>query len=240
VDAPPKPPTLWERLGEFATRAGAWIVEHREEIEAFAAWGTINTACTEAKLYAPLQGEAWAHLQPALRAPGADPAAVILATYGPDGVGFPALRAELAASDLLADRRVETDEVVLSLMDGRYYVCACGALPLIEYVISKAAGKWNAPDKHVAVARSRLHHDEISDHSRLLLDSAAVQMVLEVIPDVWADSPQQVGAVVAELRRHWVLHGTGRGWDNAANATRALLLLAACARVADALFDRRL
>jgi hypothetical protein len=240
VDAPPDPPTFWERLGEFAKRAGAWIVEHREELEAVAAWGTINTACADAKLYAPLQAEAWAHLQHALRAPGADPAAVILATYGPQGVGFPALRAELAASDLLADRRLETEEVVLSLIDRRHYVCACGALPLIEYVISKAAGKWNAPHKHVAMAKSRLEDDHIKDHRLLLLDSAAAQMVLEAIPDVWADRPQQVGAVVADLRRHWVLHGTGRGWDNAENATRALLLLAACARAGDALFARRL
>ena len=61
-------------------------------------------------------------------------------------------------------------------------------------------------------------------------------MVLDEIPNVWKNGRQQVGAIVDELNRHYALHGTGVGWDDSRNATRAVLLLAALARVAGPLF----
>lgn len=151
-------------------------------------------------------------------------------------MGFEALRDELQEAPLLRERQRELGQVLDSLVDEEYYVAICGALPLIEYVISKAAGRWAQPRKHLVEARRRWFEDRIGDRA-LVLDASAVQMVLEEVPGTWKPGHHQVGAVVEELNRHYVVHGTGQGWDDVTNATRAVLLLAPAARVGDALFQ---
>ncbi len=234
---------FWEQLSATANAFGTWIEEHQEEIRAWAIWGTVNTACTDARLYAPMDREAWLEITDAVRAAGhknaADREAIITSIYGPGGVGFEMLRQELLDSPLLRDRQREIGEVLDSLAEGRNYVAICGTLPLIEYVISAAAGKWNHPHKHLAELKRRLHQDDFDANDTILLEYAAVQMVLEEIPNVWDAGPHQIGAVVDELNRQYALHGTGVGWDDSTNATRAVLLLAAAGRVADPLFKPR-
>ncbi len=231
---------LFEQLSAVATTFGKWLREHEDEIRAWGLWGTVSTACTEARLYAPMHREAWLEIAAAERVDedGKPPdyEAIITSAYGPGGVGFEALRQELLNAPLLRSRQREVGEVLDSLVDQRNYVTVCGALPLIEYVLSNAAGKWNDPLKHLEVLKSRLHDDDIEDVDNILLEYAAVQMVLEEIPAVWKSGRHQVGAIVDDLNRHLALHGTGVGWDDPTNATRAVLLLAAAARVADVLF----
>lgn len=247
---PAAQPSLWESFAEAANafsgwveahrrqieNFSAWVEGHRPEIEALATWGAVSATCRDARLYAPIDAEAWAQIRAELRAEEPDPEAIIISTYGRSGIGFGALQEELLTSPLLADRRRETAEIVDSLADGRHFVAACGALPLVEYVISKSAGKWNNPSKQIEAAGARLRDDDFEFGDDLLLDYAALEMVLSEIPHVWKNGRQQVGAVVQELNRHYILHGTGVGWDDARNATRAVLLLAACARVAGPLF----
>ena len=180
--------------------------------------------------------EAWLEIVEALRPDrghSPDYEGIIISAYQPGGAGFEALRDELLDAPLLRDRHREVGEVLDSVADGRNYVAVCGALPLIEYVISNAAGKWNHPQKHLAELRRRLHEEEFDGNSTIILEHAAVEMVLGEIPNVWKDGRQQVGAIVGELNRQYALHGTGVGWDDSTNATRAVLLLAAAARVAD-------
>jgi hypothetical protein len=229
---------LFERLTAIANALGKFIREHEEEIRAWGLWGTVNTACTEARLYAPMHREAWLEIATAGRVEDGetpDYEAAITSAYGPHGVGFEALRQELLDAPLLRTRQREVEEVIESLVDRRNYVTVCGALPLVEYVLSSAAGKWNDPTKHHEVLKRRLHEEDAEDLDNLLLEYAAVHMVLEEIPVVWKSGRLQVGAIVEELNRHRALHGTGVGWDDATNATRAVLLLAAAARVANAL-----
>lgn len=239
MDAP-RQPTFWEQLSAAARVIGTWIEEHQEEIRAAAIWGTVSSACTDARLYAPLDREAWRAIVEAIsrerRVGAPDYKAIITSIYGPGGGGFETLRQELLGSPLLQDRQREVTEVLSSMADGRNYVAICGTLPLVEYVISAAAGKWNHPHKHLVELKRRLHDDDFDANDTILLEYSAVQMVLEEIPNVWNSGRQQIGAVVDELNRHYALHGTGIGWDDSTNATRAALLLAAAARVADALF----
>jgi len=103
-------------------------------------------------------------------------------------------------------------------------------------VISRAAGKWNHPQNHLEALKRRLYEDEIEGDDTILLEYGAVEMILEEIPNVWKGGRLQVGAIVGELNRQYALHGTGVAWDDSTNATRAVLLLAAAARVADPLF----
>ena len=248
-------PTFWEQLSATANvfgkwvdahaeALGKWVDAHQDEIRALGTWGTVNRACGEGRLYAPMHREAWLEITEAVRADDrADPPdyeGIIISAYQPGGVGYGALRDELLDAPLLRDRHREVGEVLDSLADGRNYVAVCGALPLVEYVISNAAGKWNHPQKHLAELKRRLHdEDEIDGNDTILLKYAAVQMVLKEIPNVWKDGRQRVGAIVGELNRQHALHGTGRGWDDSTNATRAVLLLAAAARVADPMFKPR-
>jgi len=236
-------PTFWEQLSAAAKAFRKWVDEHQHEIRAWGIWGTVSSACREGRLYAPMHREAWLEIVEAVhgedRANPPDYEAIIISAYQPGGVGFEAVRDELLAAPLLGDRHREVGEVLESLEDGRNYVAVCGTLPLIEYVISNAAGKWNHPQRHLAELKRRLHEDEIDGNDTILLEYAAVQMILEEIPNVWKDGRQQVGAIVGELNRQYALHGTGLGWDDSTNATRAVLLLAAAARVAGPLFKPR-
>lgn len=232
-------PTFLEQLPAAATAVGEWVEEHQDEIRVWGIWGTVSSACRKGRLYAPMHREAWLEIVEALHGDPANPSdyeGIIIAAYQPGAVGFEALRDELFDAPLLRDRLREVGEVLDSLADGRNYIAVCGALPLIEYVISNAAGKWNHPQKHLAELRRRLHEDVIDGNATILLEYAAVQMILEEIPSVWKDGRQQVGAIVGELNRQYALHGTALGWDDSTNATRAVLLLAAAARVADPLF----
>lgn len=235
-------PTFWEQLSGAAKAFGKWVDEHQDEIRALGIWGTVSTACREGRLYAPMHREAWLEIIEAVRGDSANPPdyeGIIISAYQPGGVGFEALREELLDAPLLRDRHREVGEVLDSLVDSRNYVAVCGALPLIEYVISNAAGNWNHPQKHIAELKRRLHEDDFDGNDTIVLEYAAVQMILKEIPDVWKDGRQQVGAIVGELNRQYALHGTGLGWDDSTNATRAVLLLAAAARVADPLFKPR-
>lgn len=233
---------FWKWLSQTADAMGQWLLEHEGELRALSAWGTVTTACRRARLYAPLDRGAWDEIIDASRHTGTDGPdynSIIISAYRPGTSGFDALEAELLDSPLLGDRRREVEEVIASLTDDRNYVAICGALPLVEYVISKAAGKWNHPDKHVAKLRRRMHREEMDGSSEALVELAATRMILDEIPNVWKSGPQRVGAIVDELNRQYVLHGSARGWDGPANATRASLLLAAVARVSDPLFKQR-
>ncbi len=236
-------PSFREQLSAAANAFGKWFDEHQDEIRALGIWGTVSTACREGRLYAPMHREAWLEVTKLVRGDRANPPdyeEIIISVYQPGGVGFEALRGELRDAPLLRDRHREVGEVLDSLAAGRNYVGVCGALPLIEYVISNAAGKWNHPPKHLAKLKRRLREDDFDGNDTiLLLEYAAVQMILEEIPNVWEDKRQQVGAIVGELNRQYALHGTGLGWDDSTNATRVVLLLAAAARVADPLLKSR-
>ncbi len=70
----------------------------------------------------------------------------------------------------------------------------------------------------------------------MLIEATALEMLLSEIPEIWKDGRHNVGAINEKLNRHLALHGTARGWDDPANATRAVLLLAAAARIAEPLF----
>lgn len=73
----------------------------------------------------------------------------------------------------------------------------------------------------------------------LLLNGSALQMLESAIPELWKNGRMRPGAITAELNRHFVLHGTARGWDTRENAVRAVLLVAATARVAGPLLGPR-
>jgi hypothetical protein len=228
--------SLREKMANFVSVVSAWVVEHQTEIEAVASWSIVNSACSRARLYAPMDAETWVHITSELRVEGSDDETVILDAYGPGGVGSEALRAELIGSPLLAARRSQVGEVLDSLADGRYYVAACGTLPLVEYVVSKSAGRWDHPHKHVKAIQARLHTEDFRYGASVFLDYAALQMVMDEIPRIWEHSAPDLGATITELNRHRILHGTGLGWDDARNATRAVLLLAAAAHVGGPLF----
>jgi hypothetical protein len=158
---------------------------------------------------------------------------LIFSLYSPTGIGHSSLRLELAESPALRDRQRETGQVLDSLADGRHYVTVCGALPLVEYVLSSADGKWTQPGRYQLDAR--LDEPGAMDpesEALLLVEAAAVEMVRQEIPRIWKSGPHHVGRTSGELNRHLALHGTGVGWDDAGNAVRSILLLAATARVA--------
>ncbi len=228
---------MWQRIGAGLTAAADWISQHQDELHFLGVWANVGEACRKARLYAPIDLEAWQQIQdlthrdPPARC--AEYEALIVSLYGPGGVGWDSLRCELGVSALLSDRQREVEEVLASLADGRNYITVCGALPLVEYVLAKAAGKWNDPSRHPLAARldepGAISPD---DEAGLLIDAAGVTMVLTEIPELWKPGRHSVGAVSDKLNRHFILHGTGTGWNDTSNATRAVLLLAAAARVA--------
>lgn len=232
-------PTLGQQLNALLAPIGTWINAHQDEIIAIFGWATVRNACAEARLYAPIDAVAWRQLVEACEQPSPDYEAIIVSLYGPSGVGFDSLVKELSTEPLLRDRRREVDQVVNSLVDGRYYVTICGALPLVEWVLTKAAGSWTQPSRYKLDAR--LDAADPKEQTALLIKPSAVEMVLSEIPEVWKDRkhPSPDGELTGELSRHLVLHGTGRGWDNKTNAIRSVLLLAAAAAVADVLLSPR-
>ena len=225
-----------DRHADEITAAVRWVVDHQQELEGFATWGAVRRACEQTGLYAP-PAPAWKTIAEAARR-GDDAAslnALILSAYGPTGEGHDALSDELRSAPLLKDRRREVDEVLASLEDGRYYVTICGALPLVEGVMASAHGKWQ---KHLDAYPLSERLDQSGaltseQEAELILHASAIEMVFGAIGTTWkSGSHRGVGAVLADLNRHRALHGTARGWDTVENATYALLLLGAAARIA--------
>jgi hypothetical protein len=231
-----EPRSPWQSFLRFLDDAAEWVKRHEAEIRAFGIWAAVARAGRKARLYVPFHAEAWQQIDETQRAEGpeAEPdyVALIVSLYGPGGVAHDALRDELRAAELLQDRLREVDEVLDSLADGRYFVTICGALPLVEYVLSSAAGKWKDPRRHLEELQDRLDQPASDVQLDVLLEATAVEMVLDEVPEIWKDGRQNIGAINDRLNRHLALHGTARGWDDVANATRALLLLAAVARIA--------
>ncbi|WP_147447595.1 hypothetical protein [Solirubrobacter pauli] len=230
-----QPRNPWEGFLTFLDRAADWVREHQDEIRAAGIWAAAGRAGRVARLYVPFDPEAWIQIEQAQRQsePDVEPdyGSLLVSLYGPGGIGHETLREELRNSTLLRDRTGEVEEVLDSLADQRYFVTVCGALPLVEYVLSSAAGKWKDPRKHLEALEARLDEPASAVDLDLLLDATAVEMVLEEVPEIWKDGRQDVGAINDRLNRHRALHGTARGWDDLANATRAVLLLAAVARI---------
>ena len=71
--------------------------------------------------------------------------------------------------------------------------------------------------------------DEETD---LILYSSATEMLNRGLSETSEDRHMRPGTVTAELNRNVILHGTGRGYDTRGHAVRAVLLVAAAARVA--------
>jgi hypothetical protein len=242
IGVPQTKDSFWTWLLDAGNRLGRFVEEHRDEIEALGIWGTVNAACEDAHLYAPFDPNAWTEISTEVRRQRLEGATVdagptILAVYGRGGAGFDALVDELSTSSALADRRRETQEVIDSVVDERHYVATCGALPLVEYVLTHSAGRWKQAPDLVKLLRQRLHDENPAFDDGLVLSYAAVEMVFNEIPEIWKDGRHPSGAMIKRLNRHLVLHGTGVGWDDAQNATRAVLLLAATARTVSVLYD---
>ncbi len=90
--------------------------------------------------------------------------------------------------------------------------------------------------------RERLHESGKLDpdaEAELLLNVSAIHMLDAALPELWKSGAHEVGSVVVALNRHFALHGTAQGWDTRENAVRAVLLLAASARVAGPLLTPR-
>ena len=207
--------------------------EHEEDIRVFGLWASVNLACQETRLYAPPNGPAWEQISEAHRGDTgrADTVSLILSLYGPGGAAHDALRDELLDPDILKPRHREAEEVLDSLGDGRYYVTICGALPLVEYVLKEASGKWEQPLKLRLEERFDKHETLPSEmETDLFLHAAAAEMLTWAIPEWWRPRKPPTG-LTDELNRQWVLHGTGSGWDTRENAIRSVMLVAAAARV---------
>ncbi len=196
-------------------------------------WDNVRGACRETRLYAPFDAAGWAAIaDPAARA-SASTEAVILRVYAPGGPGYATLVTELRTARLLAEQQLQVREVLASLDDGRAYVAICGTLPLIEGVLTRANGSWRRVDAYQLEERlNRMEGRDQADYAGLLVDAAAVAMVCSAIPEVWKSGRHTVDAITSQLKRHPALHGTASGWETPENAVRALLLLAAAARVA--------
>jgi hypothetical protein len=229
----------WEVLTQLAARATAWLEAHADVIEGFHLWGSVGWACERTKLYAPVSPEAWRLITDAVESNVEIGALtdVILNAYGPGGPACTILEDEVRSAPLLQDRSVEVDEVLASCREGRNYVTICGALPLVEGLIASAYGKWQKriSDYPIEVRLDQSGALSVEEEAELLVNRSALDMVMEGIPDIWRSHPMRVGAAATDLNRHWVLHGTARGWHTRTNAVRAVLAVAAAARVAEPL-----
>lgn len=216
--------------------AAQWWRDNESEIDALITWGVVSRAGKETHLYVPADGPTWKKIESAASQDIPNFEQIIVTSFSPGGIGFETLVEELRNADLLKRRTRELDEVVASIEDGRYFVSICGTLPLVEFVLSSAAGNWSDPRKHLEEMRRRLSETLAHElEAQLLIESSALEMVLSEIPDIWANGKQDVGAIEEKLNRHRALHGTTLGWADSQNATRALLLLAAAAKVASSL-----
>lgn len=231
----------WAILREAIVTGARWVKEHEEEIRLFGMWSSVGLACGDTNLYAPIHPEAWQRISEARDVPldRVGMTALILSLYAPGGDAHGALRDELLSTDLLKPRRREAEEVLDSLADDRFYVTTCGALPLVEYVLAQAAGKWKHPHKYPLDERledeSELTEGERTD---LFLYVAAAEMLTWAVPEWWQSRNPPAG-LTDELNRQWVLHGLAMGWDSRDNAIRAVMLVAAAARVAKPLLSPR-
>lgn len=236
MNSPPKEEGTFARIlsGLFIT--AEWFQAHKDQIGSIGRWGAVSQACLETQLYAPKSAEAWEAIREAPR-DTTDYAALIISLYAPAGAGHQELRCELLEAPLLRERRGELEEVLASLADERYYVTACGALPLVEFVLAKAAGRWKHPNQYALRAKLEAPGAlSAAERTALMLEGAAVDMLAKEVPRMWQNDPQRLGPI-SYLNRHRALHGTGLGWHDRANATRAVLLLAASALVAGPLLS---
>jgi hypothetical protein len=235
-------PPVWEMIARVGLGLAQWVSNHSDEIEAFVVWGRVNRACDATALYAP-PGPAWHHISQAEGANDSskDLESLILSLYGAGGIGHDALRDEILSAPLLKSRKREVAEVLDSLAEARHYVTICGALPLVEGLLAEAYGKWKKhPSSYPLTARlSKADAFTPEEESLLLLNQSAFKMLRTGIPKVWKSHPAKPGKTTTALNRNVALHGTGRGWDTRENAIKAVLLMAAAARIAEPLLAPR-
>lgn len=222
---------------DLLVSAAKWAHEHEGEINAFVTWGVVSRAGRESGLYVPMDGPTWNKIESAAsNREDPDLEQIILSSFSPGGIGYDSLVSELRSADPLQRRDSDLEEVLASIEDSRFFVTICGALPLVEFVLSSAAGSWNDPRKHLEEINRRLSETLASEiEAELIIESSALEMVRSEIPEIWRDGRQNIGAIEEKLNRHRVLHGATSGWAVAANATRSLLLLAAAAKVSKSL-----
>lgn len=222
-------------LAEAAVAIGRWTEENQDLLHAVGVWGSVAEACEQAHLYAPVDGQSWQAIASANRTEPLSAQAsedLILGLYAPGGPGYPQLRRELLEAPLLSDWRTPTQEVLDALDREHFYLSICGALPLVESCLAEAAGRWQNPKDYDL--ESRLFSEQpasVDDEAEMLLNVSAIDMLRHGIPEIW-EGGAAIGADVPELRRNVVAHGLGKGWNTNENATRAVLLVAAAARVA--------
>jgi len=229
-------PSLWRSLGEAAEAFGRWLEKNRDLTEGLSIWASVAQECEQAHLYAPLQADSWRAIANLNRRDGdLSPTAaerLILDLYGPGGPGYSQLRSELLEAPLLAEWLGPTTETLDALDRAHSYLAICGALPLVEWCLGKAAGKWQHPHKHDLGARLfDVPPASHADEAEMLLNWSAVDMLRRGVPEIWTGG-SSFGVDTPLLRRNVVAHGLARGWDTPDNAIRAVLLVAAAARVA--------
>ncbi|RYG27308.1 hypothetical protein EON81_30360, partial [bacterium] len=215
---------MLEAASGWMQRAHAWAEKNKDALDAFMMWGAVETNCTRAKLYAPI-GPTWS----AIAAFDRDDATVeelermVFDLHQPGTEGFDALRKEVLAAPLLADRQREVGELLDSIAEGRNYVAICGTLPLVEGVLALAYGKWQDPSKYPIDDRLfKAHALTSEEEAELVLSHSAIHMVRESIPEVWKSKRMTPGAIAPALNRNIALHGTANGWDTVDNAIRSL------------------
>jgi hypothetical protein len=229
-------PSLWAMLDEAAAAFARWVEKNKELLEAFGVWASVAQECEQAHLYAPPHPEAWRAIaelngsdDDLSRAPAER---LILDLYGPGGVGHAQLRTELLEAPLLAEWRGPTAETLNALGQDHSYLAICGALPLVEWCLGKAAGKWQQPLKYDLHARMfEASPASPDDEVEMMLNWSAVDMLCHGVPEIWTGGAS-FGVETPLLRRNVVAHGLAQGWDTRDNAIRAVLLVAAAARVA--------
>ncbi len=117
-------------------------------------------------------------------------------------------------------------------------MAASSTLPLIEGTLASSHGKWQkkieAYDIHKRLEEAE--HLSPDEKAELLLNASAGEMIKTTLPAIWKSTPHRVDLVTSDMYRNPMLHGTSQGWANKRNAVKALLLLAAVGRTAEAAF----